>query len=132
MQSEYICSLPQLKELMSYWVKNLHLEAWDIKLEFGNAKDMVLDDDEVVGGLTNMLPVEQQAQIKIITNEGWREIDAVFPQDMEVLLVHELLHLVWHPFMPEEEQKAAIMSWHRQLHSTAKLLVELKRNKRGK
>ena len=128
---EYICSLPQLQELTDFWIKQLHLEAWDIRVMFGDKDDLRDDEGGIADGVAMHLYSVEKAVIKVLTQESHREDveseEWPFKQDMETTLVHELLHLTWEPFRPKAEGSAEYLMWHTQLDRTAKLLVELKR-----
>jgi hypothetical protein len=129
---EYICSLPQLQELADFWITQLQLEAWDIRVMFGSKDDLLDDDGGIADGISLQIYSVEKAVIKVLTQESHRKDveteEWPFKQDMEVTLVHELLHLAWEPFRPKIDGSTEYLMWHTQLDRTAKLLVELKRH----
>ena len=123
MQSEeHLFKLDHLEELLEEWKSILHLEQWDIVLRRSRQKDFLEEDSQ---GEVTFNSVECQAIIRILDPVDWA--DTPFKQDMEETLVHELLHLIYVDFEPEDQNSLQYTLWHRSIDSTARVLVSLKR-----
>ena len=119
---EYIFNLNRLEELLVEWKSILHLEQWDIELRRSRQKDFLEGDSQ---GEIDFNRVECQAIIRILDPIDW--VDTPFKQDMEKTLVHELLHIIYADFEPEDSNSLQYTLWHRSIDSTARVLVSLKR-----
>lgn len=117
-----LLSIEELKALLFEWQDRLCLTEWDIvvktvrRSEFG-------EEDNQADIIYNKLSA--QAIIRILDPTDWD--NALFNQDMEKALVHELLHLMWHDFEPDDEESREHTLWHRRLETTARIMVVLKR-----
>lgn len=119
---EHLFKIDRLEELLEEWKSILHLEQWDIVLRISRQKDFLEEDSQ---GEVTFNDVDCQAIIRILDPVDWT--DTPFKQDMEVTLVHELLHLVYAYFEPEDSNSLQYTLWHRSIDSTARVLVSLKR-----
>jgi hypothetical protein len=109
---------------MKEWQEILRLQDWDIILRIARRDDMGLD--EVNGTCTWTLP-RNEAIIKILDPIDYPN-DCIFPQDQEVTLVHELLHLHYAPFSDQfTRDSLEYIGLERCIDVTAKTLVSLKR-----
>lgn len=113
----------QLQSLCQEWQKTLRLAEWDIKVEFAPAKEMPSFNHF---GFVRWETAEKAADIKIVFEEDATRI-ALRPYDAELILVHELLHILWSALdrwqqgsMEEDHQEFAI-------NATAGALIKLKR-----
>lgn len=77
------------EDLLKFWQHHLHLDNWNIKVK-------VMDDISQMGdcsGLNTQHPSFQEARIRVLNPdkipEDWGEFGK---RDLEVTLVHELLH----------------------------------------
>ncbi|MCY9513310.1 hypothetical protein [Paenibacillus apiarius] len=101
------------------WQKTLRLQDWIVVVGISRARDMQLDN--CCGVCEWSLP-KRMANIRILDPTDY-PADSMEPQDMELTLVHELLHLHFAPMstedntVPEEQAIEAI----------SRGLVELKR-----
>ena len=111
-----------LEELLEEWKGILHLEQWDISLGIRRQKDFLEGDNQ---GEITFNRVECQAIIRILDPIDW--VDIPFNQDMEKTLVHELLHIIYADFEPEDSDSLQYTLWHRSIDSMARVLVSLKR-----
>lgn len=117
-----LLSIEELEALLFEWQDRLCLTEWDIvvktvrRSEFG-------EEDNQADIIYNKLSA--QAIIRILDPINWD--NALFNQDMEKALVHELLHLMWHDFEPDDEESREHTLWHRRLETTARIMVALKR-----
>ena len=119
---KHIFNPNRLEELLEEWKDILHLEQWDIELRISRQKDFLEGDNQ---GEITFNKVECQAIIHILDPFDW--VDTPFKQDMEKTLVHELLHIIYADFEPEDSNSLQYTLWHRSIDSTARVLVSLKR-----
>lgn len=77
----------QLKDLTIYWRKQLNLHNWKIKVRM-----LPWDKDDPSFGSTEISPCYERATIALSTPETI-PADAIGIRDLEVTLVHELLHI---------------------------------------
>lgn len=119
---EHLFKIDHLEELLEEWKSILHLEQWDIVLRRSRQKDFLEEDNQ---GEITFNNVECQAIIRILDPIDW--VDTPFNQDMEKTLVHELLHIIYADFEPEDSNSLQYTLWHRSIDSTARALVSLKR-----
>lgn len=119
---KHIFNHNRLEELLEEWKGILHLEQWDTELIIIRQKDFLEEDNQ---GEITFSKVGCQAIIRILDPVDW--VDTPFKQDMEKTLVHELLHLVYADFEPEDQNSLQYTLWHRSINSTARVLVSLKR-----
>ena len=119
---EHLFNLDRLEELLEEWKSILHLEQWDIELRRSRQIDFLEEDNQ---GEITFNKVECQAIIRILDPIDW--VDTPFKQDMEKTLVHELLHLIYANFEPEDSNSLQYTLWHRSIDSMARVLVSLKR-----
>ena len=123
MNENHILKIDELKKLCQEWQKKLHLQAWDIVVEICRKSEFELTD--VVGENHWDLRV-CKSYIRILDPIDYKS--SSWPYDMEVCLVHELLHLHFMLFEPKEDGLE-----HDHMESVierfANVLVELKRGK---
>lgn len=92
---EYIFNLEQLKEICAFWQNQLKLNNWRIAI--GIERKTVFNNSQSAGEIDYVLPLGQ-AIIKVLDPLDYP--NSPFKQDMEITLVHELLHLYFAPFAP--------------------------------
>ena len=119
---EHLFNIDRLEELLEEWKSILHLEQWNIELRRSRQIDFLEEDNQ---GEITFNKVECQAIIRILDHIDW--VDTPFKQDMEKTLVHELLHLIYADFEPEDSNSLQYTLWHRSIDSMARVLVSLKR-----
>lgn len=112
----------RLEELLEEWKSILHLGQWDIELRRSRQVDFLEGDNQ---GEITFNRVERQAIVRILDPIDW--VDIPFKQDMEKTLVHELLHIIYADFEPEDSNSLQYTLWHRSIDSMARVLVSLKR-----
>ena len=103
--------------LRDKWQERLNIQHWDIRVRFKKFKDK-----------------KQQGRVKIHLSEDIAEIYVtkesdykwIEPYDMEFILLHEMLHIVFE-VSPETDSLQAII-FERGLNRVAKLLLKLDRN----
>ena len=114
---------PELQELCRKWQTILRLQDWDVEAVFVRQSELEDADARIFPTLAR-----KEAKIKIldpIDFHGERLKDSGTPTNIEMLLVHELLHLHFEPFWDNEEQKHEL-EMEQAIHSLAKSLVFLK------
>lgn len=111
----------ELRQLCIEWQKILRLQDWDIIVQISRRDDTF--GNSTMGQVRYHLELKQ-ALIKIIDPIDY-PANVIYPQDMEISLVHELLHLHFAPFNAEEGTPAATA----QEQAIAKGLVGLRRNR---
>ena len=120
--SAMICTQEELEELCKQWTKILHLENWDIKLFICHEKDFTGHDNQ---GEIDYIMENGDASIKILHPDSYP--NSPFEYDMEKTLVHELLHLHFAPFRPEDESSLNFVLWERAIETMARIMVDLDR-----
>ena len=117
-----IFNIEELKELFLKWQERLRVSHWCIGVQIGKSEDMLLQ--EVQG--TNRISLKtEQALITVIGPEDYPKTP--FEQDMEVSLVHELLHIPLKYFAQPEPETLEPEHMEAFIERTARLLVLLAR-----
>ena len=78
----------ELSKYLAKWVRILRLERWDIRIKIKRAEDMHLEE---CAGENHFTTTSRQSLINLRDPVDWTNND--FEQDMELTLVHELLHI---------------------------------------
>jgi hypothetical protein len=117
-----LLSVNELEALLFEWQNQLCLTEWDIALKIVRRSEFGEEDNQA-----DITYNESTGQgiIRILDPVDWD--NALFNQDMEKGLVHELLHLMWRDFEPDDEESREHVLWHRRLEATARIMVALKR-----
>lgn len=118
-----LLSFEELEALLFEWQGRLCLTEWDIAVKIVRRSEF---GEEVNQADITYNKLSAQAIIRILDPIDWD--NALFNQDMEKALVHELLHLMWHDFEPADEKSLEHVLWHRRLETTARIMVMLKRS----
>jgi hypothetical protein len=116
----------QLRKRCAYWQKVLRLTDWNISVR-------VADDEELEQG--GDCQVHQHSKLALIRvrgietyspTSGWRK---AFPEqfDMEITLVHELLHIPFDRLIDTEDDEFAQLWEEQALEFLAQALVKLSR-----
>lgn len=123
---EVILTEDQLRQLCAEYQKTLRLQDWRVHIDVGRPSPENQDDAASVRWNTTL----KVARVHICSAEYYPE-NNLEPQDMEVDLVHELVHLYFAPLgkppddTSEEGLEAAI-------EAIAEAVVSLRRAARGK
>jgi hypothetical protein len=88
-------TLEQAEALCLEWQRTLRLQDWQIKVKI--ARGNGLDLPEGIQGRCEWVIKRRSAFIRLLDPVDWDKT-CLWPQDMEVTLVHELLHLHMAPF----------------------------------
>ena len=114
----------QLEVLLDEWIKRLRLQDWDISVGIYRTTDFY---NEGVGENTYNIS-SAKSTIRIIDPCDYPK-NTKFPQDMETSLVHELLHLKFAHFEPNDNTSLQHTMWERTIQTMARTLVEMKYEK---
>ncbi len=88
----------ELQRLCELWQRRLRLQDWTVKVQIARKRDLDLTDSE---GQIQWVLSRREALIKLMDPIDYSPT-AMTPQDLEVSLVHELLHLYFAPFDAED------------------------------
>ena len=113
----------ELEHSLAEWQKRLRLDAWDVRI--GIYRERAFDGGGRSGEISYSIE-SGKAVIKLLDPVDYPDED--FPQDMEVTLVHELLHLKFAAFTPQDDTLEHRL-FEQTVESMANLLVALKREK---
>mgnify|MGYP000879737975 FL=1 len=113
----------ELEDYLAEWQKRLCLDAWDVRI--GIYRERAFDGEGRSGEISYSIE-SGKAVIKLLDPVDYPDED--FPQDMEVTLVHELLHLKFAAFTPQDDTLEHRL-FEQTVESMANLLVALKREK---
>ena len=105
-----------LEKLCDKWQKRLNIQHWDIRVRFKKFKD------KNQHGRVKIHLTEDIAEIYVTKESDYKWIE---PYDMEFILLHEMLHIVFE-VSPEVDTQSEIQ-FERGLNRVAKLLLKLDR-----
>lgn len=103
-----------LQKLTAKWQRILRLQDWDIQVTYGGNSELVDD----LHGLCHSDRVYKKAAIVI--SDGSNLVTDLLAFDIELTLIHELLHLVF-----EEPSKKKMDEYERAIEQTAAALLHL-------
>lgn len=114
-------NLEEAKDRLAYWQKSLNLQQWNVNLLIcrGNG----LDIPEGTQGECFWTIKRLEATIKLLDPIDFPKTSRHFPQDHEVTLVHELLHLHAAPFDSFKTDGPEDVQVEQMVQSLAKALV---------
>jgi len=117
-----------LQEICDYWQEKLNLQQWQIKIELAKPEKMKGDDHKVSNGHNAYTLDVLGSFIQIMPEKFHKEYEWL-PVDMEQVVVHELLHLVFAPFCHHEADGSKQMrSFEEQaIQTLSRTLVKLDR-----
>ncbi len=118
---ETILTEQKLRDLCRWWQGVLGLSDWYIIVKIKRFYDMPHDTQ----GACNWTFSRREALIKILDPNDY-DPNCIVPQDMELTLVHELLHIRHAPYEPGENANGWLHD--QALEDTARALVAFKRN----
>lgn len=115
----------QLEALCREWQGILRLQDWRVFLRKTRARDMSNPDHQ---GECEWVLSRKEAYISLLDPVDYPP-DAIEPQDEELTLVHELMHLHFAPFWTDKgEDDPERIAMEQAIELTAQALVRLKRN----
>lgn len=119
----YIVNEERLRELCKEWQERLGLQSWNVKTGIYRERNFCGPERQ---GENEYNLATGTSLIRILDPVDYPE--SKFKQDMEVTLVHELLHLVFAPFEPDEDSKELEQKFmERAICQLSGALVKLKR-----
>ena len=119
----YIVNEEKLRELCKEWQERLGLQSWNVKTGIYRERNFCGPERQ---GENEYNLATGTSLIRILDPVDYPE--SKFKQDMEVTLVHELLHLVFAPFEPDEDSKELEQKFmERAICQLSGALVKLKR-----
>lgn len=109
---EIVLTEEELRTKCAEWQKILRLQDWNVVLKIRRGRDMPIHN---VCGSCSWELTQKMAAINILDPIDYPP-DAIAPNDMELTLVHELLHLHFCPVEPDGasvagEQAIESISW---------------------
>lgn len=113
----------QLEALCREWQGILRLQDWDVKPEIVRRHEMSVPERD--GECVYVLQ-QKKAHIQVVTADD--TLPSPWPLDQEQILVHELLHLHFAPFMPASDEGLRYETAEQAIDQIAEALVRLKRN----
>ena len=111
----------QINELCKRWQEILKLNDWDVRVNLGRPDELSEPDRE---GECFVELAKGKALIRLLDPKV--PYDFTFQYDVEKVLVHELLHLSFSPFEPEDDPLRHDL-WERLIERMAKTLVAFQR-----
>lgn len=118
----HILTEDELKKLCAFWQNQLKLNNWRIAI--GIERKTAFNNSQSTGEIDYVLPL-RQAIIKILDPLDYP--NSPFEQDMEISLVHELLHLHFALFEPKSDDSLEFLIMESTIEQLANILVEMKR-----
>lgn len=121
-QTAYVWTDEELNGILREWQRVLGLLDWDVKIRWAASYEMPND----VKAAIIQVWQKKAAVIKVLRREDY-DRDIPWDQDIEQSIVHELLHISFHPFEPRDEDTLEWATWHQELDQIALALVTVKR-----
>ena len=113
----------QLRHMCRRWQKRLRLQDWHADVRVLRLSEM---DEESGCGQSFVREQCKDSSIGIVDPRDYKS-DASFPYDMEVTLVHELIHLHLMPFEPASRRETEHAAFEAAIDCLAEALVLLGR-----
>ena len=121
-----VISMTQLRKQCAYWQRALRLQDWEVKLTVSRRSQFTMPRCQ--GVIDWVLPT-RQAYITLLDPRDFP--GTPFMHDIEVTLVHELLHLYVAPFHADEDTLAD-HAQEQMIDALAQALVRLRKQADGK
>ena len=118
-----ILSEDELTQLCCEWQERLKIKSWTIMVRICRYREFSTPE---VGGEVSWKKTLETAVIRILDPDDFPP-DSMRPQDMEVVLVHELLHLRFAEADMTPRESLAERLFELAIQHTAEALVRLKR-----
>jgi hypothetical protein len=114
----------ELQALLAEWQETLRVRDWDISAGF--VRRRALSESGDTRGETRFAHNWKRATIKLVVPDDFEDDDEYGPYDPEQTLVHELMHVVFFGFMPEDDDNQRML-FENGFELSACALVKLKR-----
>jgi hypothetical protein len=121
---EVIFTDEQLREKLKEWQKRLRLQDWIITASIKRARDLKDDSQACVSWVLT----KKMATIGIMDSIDYPP-DSMVSQDMEISLVHELLHLHFAPISDMDDESIFQIAEEQAIESISYGLVDALRNR---
>lgn len=105
-------------DYLRYWKRVLGLESWDIRLAILPSLSTEGSEAEVAVSWE-----EEAAEVRILAPEVRRSLPTILDPDLEHTIVHELLHILFWPFHPQEGAGLADGLFEQTINRLARALV---------
>lgn len=108
------------------WQEMLRLQHWKVKVRYARAREMVSDDTgSIAWGRCMVNENHLRAKMLILHPEDYEDDEGRL--DIEVTVVHELLHILLHPLRRESKypDSAGDVAEEQVINVTSELLVDL-------
>jgi hypothetical protein len=108
------------------WQEMLRLQHWKLKVRYGRAREMVSDENgSIAWGRCMVNENHLRAKMLILHPDDYEDDEG--RQDIEVTIVHELLHVLMHPLRREAKYPdvPGDVAEEQVINVTSELLVDL-------
>jgi hypothetical protein len=120
---EVILNEDQLRDLCGKWQEALRLTNWDVFLSIARGFDM----PQGTSAYVDMMHEKDQAVLRVLA-PGDYPGDCPYPADMELSLVHELVHVRLAELTPENTDVSATRQMEKIVHAISVTLVAMQRH----
>ncbi|WP_136604659.1 hypothetical protein [Paenibacillus dokdonensis] len=120
---EVIFDNKQLQEKCAEWQRILRLQDWIVDIGISRSRDMNLDNAQAE--IVPCLP-KRMATVRILDSVDYPP-DCAEPQDMELSLVHELLHIHLFPLFADREDEMRLIAEEQAIEAISRGLIYLYR-----
>lgn len=118
---------PQLQERLAHWQKLLRLQDWDVDIKI--VRRHAMPKATSLAGAQ----IDRYRRVKILLLDpvDWHPDDWPADRDLEISLVHELLHCVFYDAGSPKEDSPEDLALERAVEATALALITLDRQARA-
>lgn len=124
---EVILSNEELRTKCAEWQKVLRLQDWIVDVGISRSRNMKMERCQAE--IEPCLP-KRMASIRILDPVDYPR-DSAEPQDMELSLVHELLHIHLFPLFADREDEMRMVAEEQAIEAISRGLIALKRGTEG-
>lgn len=117
----------ELRTKCAEWQKVLRLQDWIVDVGMSRSRDMKIEGCQAE--IEPCLP-KRMASIRILDPVDYPP-DVAEPQDMELSLVHELLHIHLFPLFADREDEMRMVAEEQAIEAISRGLIALKRGSEG-
>jgi hypothetical protein len=112
---------PGLEQCLAFWKEVLGLQPWAIQIMFDRAENL----GGTLAAHIDYAPAKESGVLRLRDPRDWYGF--AWKQDVEVSIVHELLHLIFWPFDHHERTALAEVHEEQIVERLARSLVSLRR-----
>lgn len=121
-RTAYTWDDPTLLRHLLKWQTILGLADWDLKIRWARYTEL----EDGTKGSVSFVTEKRSGIIRVLRPDDY-DYDIPWDQDVEETVVHELLHLVWDPFEPDDRGSLEYKLAHQALDRISTTLVRLDR-----